>query len=274
MVIYELWEAVRDIISNSENPGFEADLIVMETLSINRTEYTLKKKDKIGERYINRAMDMAHRRKSGEPLQYILGNAEFMGMKFLLTEDTLIPRADTECLVEAVIKRVGNARGLKILDIGCGSGCIGISLAKLCGAEITMLDISEGALSAAEKNAKLNDVRASFIKCDILKEVPYGKYDIIVSNPPYIKHKDIDSLAVEVKDYEPSRALDGGEDGLKFYRRIADIAERFAVNGGLVAFEIGFDQGDAVKALMKNFSEVECIKDLCKNDRVVLGRLP
>ena len=185
------------------------------------------------------------------------------------------PRADTETLAEAAAEYIGNNRA-RVLDIGTGSGCIGISIAKLCcGAEVTLLDISAAALETAEKNAEENGVSAECMRCDILNEVPAGKYDVIVSNPPYIRTDVIDGLDATVREYEPLSALDGGADGLMFYRRITEIAPLMLTDGGLLAYEIGYDQGEAVTELLaeSGFCEVKLIQDPCGNDRVVIGRL-
>ncbi len=209
------------------------------------------------------------RRKSGEPLQYILGDTEFMGMRFIVNRHTLIPRQDTETLVETAVSKIGD-KPLRVLDIGTGSGCVGISIARLCkNAKVTLLDISKDALFIAQENARLNDVEVGIIQCDILHEMPDGGYDMIVSNPPYIETAVLKTLDSVVKDHEPSAALDGGEDGLVFYRRIARIFADIPV----IAFEIGYDQGSAVSDILRGagYERVSVIKDLCGNDRVVVA---
>lgn len=273
MVIGELAREIRGELH--ENAAFEANEIVMKALGITRTELILKAKDSVSEEAASAARAMAARRINGEPLQYILGETEFMSLPFKVNRSTLIPRSDTETLVEYVLKRMsGNSQ--EILDIGAGTGCVGISLAYYRkSARVTELDISVGALETAKENAELNGVsdRISFKRTDILSEIPDGKYDIIVSNPPYIKTGVIGTLQTEVKDYEPLSALDGGGDGLLFYRRIISIAPKILKNGGMLAFEIGFDQAADVSALMKDagFERVEVFRDLCGNDRICAG---
>ncbi len=275
MVIGELAREIRGELH--ENAAFEANEIVMKALEITRTELILKAKDNVSEEAASAARAMAARRINGEPLQYILGETEFMSLPFKVNRSTLIPRSDTETLVEHVLKQM-NSEQAKILDIGAGTGCIGISLAYYNkNARVTELDISGGALETAKINAETNGVsdRVSFKKADILSETPDGKYDIIVSNPPYIETAVIGTLQTEVKDYEPLSALDGGLDGLMFYRRIISISPEILKKGGILAFEIGYNQSADVSALMKNagFISIEIIKDLSNNDRVITALL-
>lgn len=272
MVIDEL---VRNAAAQlTDNARFEAEQIVMKALDIDRTQLLINGKKTAGKNDINAVNEMLVRRKNGEPLQYILGECEFMSLPFYVESGVLIPRADTETLVETVIEEAKS--DAKILDICSGSGCIGISLAHyIKDATVTMLDISDKAMNVSEKNIALNGVqdRVTVIKCDILNEIPQGEYDVIVSNPPYIETAVIDKLQTEVKDYEPRLALDGGGDGLVFYRRITDTAPQMLNENGILALEIGFDQGKSVSELMKkNFEDIKVTKDLAGNDRVVIGR--
>lgn len=272
MVIDEL---VRNAAAQlTDNARFEAEQIVMKALDIDRTQLLINGKKTAGKNDIKAVNEMLSRRKNGEPLQYILGECEFMSLPFYVESGVLIPRADTETLVETVIEEAKS--DAKILDICSGSGCIGISLAHyIKDATVTMLDISDKAMNVSEKNIALNGVqdRVTVKKCDILNEIPQGEYDVIVSNPPYIETAVIDKLQTEVKDYEPRLALDGGGDGLVFYRRITDTAPQMLSENGILAFEIGFDQGKSVSELMKkNFEDIKVTKDLAGNDRVVIGR--
>ncbi len=274
MVIGALVRKIRGMLD--ENAEFEANRIVMKALDIPRTELIIKNKEEAPKEGAERAIKMAERRISGEPLQYILGETEFMSLRFKVNRSTLIPRCDTETLVEYLLEFM-DGKPANILDIGTGTGCIAISLARYNkNVSATGLDISGEALRTALENARLNGVadRVSFAEMNILDETPSGIYDIVVSNPPYIETDVIDSLQTEVKDYEPLSALDGGSDGLKFYRRIVGQAMGLLRGGGMLAFETGFDQGEAVSELMKNagFEDVKIIKDLCGNDRVVAGK--
>lgn len=271
MVIWELEKALRDILK--ENAAFEAKEIIMSVCGMSTSDWIINRKAEVKEEHVNKALEMAHRRISGEPLQYIIGKAGFMGMDFEVNKNTLIPRQDTETLIETLIDMIGD-RKVSILDIGTGSGCIGISLGTfLKDARITVLDISQEALNTALRNADRNGVKIKAVCMDILSEIPEGKYDVIVSNPPYIETSIIKSLQTEVRDYEPLSALDGGSDGLLFYRRITDIAPRLLNEKGILAYEIGYDQGKKVHMLMeKDFYDIRIIKDYCGNDRVITGK--
>ncbi len=269
MVISELISTIKAQLL--ENAEFEAKEIVMHALSISRNDLILNPKREVTDIEHKIAEDMLKKRLSGEPLQYILGFSEFMSLKFNVNPHTLIPRSDTETLVELLIQKIADKK-CNIIDIGTGTGCIGISLAKYTSADVTLADISKEALKIATENAKQNDIAIKTLNIDILNDIPQGKYDIVVSNPPYIRSDVLPTLQTEVKDFEPLSALDGGGDGLIFYRRITDIAPHILNNGGILAYEIGYDQAEEVKALMKkDFCDVEVIKDLCGNDRVVIG---
>ncbi len=273
MVISETVLSAAKLLA--ENARFEAELLVMNVLGISRSELVLHGKSEVTADEHEKIIKFANRRKSGEPLQYILGECEFMSLQFSVSPGVLIPRADTETLVETVIENCEDS--MKVIDICSGSGCIGISIAHYVkDILVDMVDISDKAVETAKKNIAANGVgeRVKVKKMDILNEYPLEKYDIAVSNPPYIETEVIDTLQTEVKDYEPLIALDGGNDGLIFYQRIIDTASNFLKNNGLLAFEIGYNQGESVKAMMsENFKNVELIKDLCGNDRVVIGRL-
>lgn len=270
MVIFQLFAEIRS--SLTENPAFEAQQIIMSAAGMNNTEFAFRLKDEVSADICIAARKMAKRRIAGEPLQYIVGSAEFMGLTFRVNKNVLIPRADTETLVEEVLRLADGRKG-DMLDIGTGSGCIGISAAHYNpGLNVTFLDISAEALKTAEENARINNVCGKFIKADILKETVADKFDIIVSNPPYIRPDVIETLQKEVKDYEPYGALCGGKDGLVFYRRIAETAPLMLKKDGILAFEIGYDQAEEVVRIMHDFCDVRIIKDLCGNDRVVTGK--
>ena len=206
------------------------------------------------------------------PLQYIIGEQEFMGLRFKVNSNVLIPRQDTETLVEQVLKIV--KPGMKVLDLCTGSGCVLISVLKNAP-ELTGVgsDISKTALLVAKENAKMHEVDADWIRSDLFDNIT-ETFDVIMANPPYILTGEILSLMPEVRDFEPENALDGGADGLDFYRKIAGQVKDYLNPGGYVYMEIGYDQGEAVSELMRNsgFTEVEVIKDLAQNDRVVKGK--
>lgn len=269
---HELKALFRD--SSIDSPEADSGLLLMHVLKISKTELLLKNFD-IPDDVLNIVKELAKRRINGEPIQYLTGTCPFMDLNFRVNASTLIPRQDTEILVETVSEYIKEKHPASIWDIGCGSGCIGISLAYMHkNVTVTEFDISQTALDTAEKNAsdyKLCD-RISFVKHDILSGMPMLPVpDIIVSNPPYIPSSDIASLQREVKNYEPLSALDGGTDGLLFYRRIIKSAP--LKEGGLLAFEIGCDQGKSVPSLMKEsgYKNVQLVHDLSGNPRVVTG---
>lgn len=206
----------------------------------------------------------------GTPLQYITNYQEFMGYEFYVDENVLIPQPDTEILVEEVIEISKQKENIKILDICTGSGCIGISLIKkIKNAQVTLSDISIKALEVAEKNAKTNEVESvvKIIESNMFENIT-GKYDIIVSNPPYIETKVIETLDKAVRN-EPYLALDGGEDGVKFYRILIQEGMKYLNDNGYLCLEIGYDQKEKVMELAKG-KEVYCKKDLSGNDRVII----
>lgn len=215
---------------------------------------------------------------NGEPIQHITHQQEFMKLNFFVNEDVLIPRPDTEILVEEVIKIARKINAKKILDMCTGSGAIAVSLAKyLDNVEITAVDISEKSLDVAKTNAKNNEVenKITFIESNLFENIVNEKYDIIVSNPPYIRKDVIKTLTKEVQK-EPKIALDGGYDGLDFYRKITHQSEEYLKFNGYLCFEIGYDQKkDVIKIINdeKKFTGTYSKKDLCDNDRIIVTRL-
>lgn len=217
--------------------------------------------------------EMLLRRKNREPLAYILGFWEFMGLRFKVNSDVLIPEQDSEFLVEEALRYCED--GFRILDLCTGSGCIALSILNYTNETVAVCtDISEKALGIARENAKelgMSD-RCEFIRTDLFPDNSCGRADIIVSNPPYIARSVIESLESEVKDYEPRIALDGDEDGLLFYRRIAERAGEFLFSSGYLFLEIGYDQADAVTDILQRegcYHEIEVVKDFSGNTRVV-----
>ena len=215
---------------------------------------------------------------NGVPIQHITHMQEFMKMNFYVNEDVLIPRPDTEVLVEEVIQIAKKVNAKKILDLCTGSGAIAISLARYIEkSEITAVDISLKAINVAKLNAKNNEVenQITFIESNLFKEIPKEKYDMIVSNPPYIKREIIKKLDQEVQK-EPKIALDGGYDGLDFYRKIINQSDEYLKFKGYLCLEIGYDQKEDVIELIKNeekYVDTYCKKDLYGNDRVIITKL-
>lgn len=207
---------------------------------------------------------LIERRLAGEPLQYVLGEWEFYGLPFYVDKTVLIPRPDTERLVETALPFLSKD-GCDVLDLCCGSGCIGIALAVCGGANVTAADISADALSMTERNARRNGVSVKTIQSDLFDSVE-GTFDLIVSNPPYLSQAEMDARDESLR-YEPALALDGGEDGLSFYRWIAKEYRRYLKPGGTLLLEIGMTQKDAVAAL---FESCECISDYGGRPRVIM----
>ena len=208
------------------------------------------------------------------PLQHLLGYQDFMGLRFQVNEYVLIPRQDTEILVEEAMRYLHD--GMRILDLCTGSGCILLSLLHYSNdCEGVGVDISQEALQVAAQNAELLGIRADFLKSDLYEKVT-GKFDLLVSNPPYIERKVIPTLMEEVREYDPYIALDGGEDGLDFYRRIIGGAQDYLKRGGQILMEIGSGQAQAVSELLREagFKEIDVCRDFAGLDRVVSGRLP
>ena len=213
----------------------------------------------------------------GKPLQYITQKQEFMGIDFFVNEDVLIPQPDTEILVETVLdicKRYGN-QSLRILDLCTGSGAIAISLSKILNTQVFASDVSTKALEVAEKNNVLNNSKVEFIESNLFEQINGEKFDIIVSNPPYIKNEEIKLLSKQVQN-EPYIALSGGEDGLDFYRKIIDEAYKHINKNGYLCLEIGYDQKEDLIKLIKqneNYEYENCIKDLSNNDRCIIAKI-
>lgn len=273
---------INDLIGKSKIDRLETILILCKLLDVDKS-YIYTYGDKKVEDYIeDKFLELMEKRHSGYPIQYILGEREFMGLDFYLEEGVLVPRPDTEVLVEYIIEYVKKnykEDNINVLDIGIGSGAIALSMAYyLKNIQVFGIDISDTAIKVANVNKekfKLSNV--NFHKGDLFKALEglnmEGKFDIIVSNPPYIKRLDIESLDIQVKDYEPRLALDGGMDGLDFYRRITKDSLEYLKDNSLLIYEIGYEQGKEVEDILKvwGFKDTSILKDLGGNDRVVLG---
>lgn len=256
-----------------EDAGTDAWYLLESVTGISRAMYFLDKDRLLSEAEGKKYQEYISVRKEHVPLQHITGVQEFMGLEFRVDGRVLIPRQDTEVLVEQVLGRL--KQGMRVLDMCTGSGCILISLLKHCTQKEVRgvgVDVSEEALEVAGENAKRLGVTAEFLQSDLFEKVE-GKYDVIVSNPPYIPTDVIRGLSEEVRLHDPLLALDGEEDGLSFYRRIVEAAPDYLTEGGKLCFEIGHDQADAVCSLMiqRGFKELAVKKDLAGLDRVVLG---
>lgn len=223
----------------------------------------------------DRYMELINKRADKIPLQHITGIQEFMGFDFKVNENVLIPRQDTELLVENAVEYINSLnRKVKVLDMCTGSGCIAISVDKMCPlAEVTAVDISDKALEVARENGRSNDADVEFIQSDLFENIS-DKFDVIISNPPYIETAVVETLMEEVREHEPMLALDGDADGLKFYRIISEKAKDYLGEGGIIMYEIGYDQGVTVPEILEEnkFKDIKVYKDLSGNDRVVIAR--
>lgn len=249
----------------------DLDYIFAEVLNKSRAEVRLVKTINITD--YKKIQKIVEERASGKPITKILGHTNFYGLEFIVTKDVLSPRMDTERLVETVLNDIKPKQ--TVIDIGTGSGAIAITIAKNSQAKVTAVDISEGALKVAKENAKNNNVQVKFVESNLFDAFRrFTKFDVIVSNPPYIPSKVIDNLEDEVKKFDPIIALDGGADGLDFYKKIIDEAPKRLTRNGKIYFEVGINQAlDVKKLLQKNFKDIRIVKDYNKIDRVVCATL-
>ena len=272
MKVFQALRKTEEMFKNKGVADYKSDarFLMQYFLNCSTSEYILRQQDEVSDSFF----ELAERRISGVPVQYITESAEFMGLDFYVNENVLIPRQDTEILVEKALNFLKDKKNLKVYDVCTGSGCIAVSVSKLANTKVTAVDISEKALQVAKINAEKNMADVTFIKDDILNtRLDFSGSDLILSNPPYIRTKEIEKLDVTVKCAEPFIALDGGDDGLTFYRKISKIAYENLNSGGAIIFEIGFDQGNDLMEILEKqgFKNVEIIKDYGGNDRVALA---
>ncbi len=266
---------IKDLINDAvnrlytagiEEPRLEAELFMAETLGKSRIQILTHWFEETSE----------EQKLAFEPAAYIIGHKEFMGLEFLVGPGVLIPRPDTEILVESSIEIIKKYKLRSSVEIGVGSGCISVSLAKYTDINCYGTDISQTALETAKKNADLNGVneRVSVFKGDLFTGLPDIKYDIIVSNPPYIRKIDMEDLMPDVREYEPYTALCGGADGLDFYRRISEEGFKLLKKQGFILYEIGYDEADEVSEILEKngYKDIEVINDLSGLNRVVRAR--
>lgn len=325
MTIREVLTNIRGRLQNAgiEDFEYESWVFLDWKLHIDRAEFYMNPNGDVKEELLAELERVLKQREQRVPLQYLMGECEFMGYDFSVDERVLIPRQDTECLVELAVESIRKkeietrqkqnlseadysgdtakkdivefhenhgaqqfekcgadnrkpeqkSTKVKVLDLCTGSGCIGISVAKLCpDTEVTLADISDGALSVAKKNAQNLEADVTLIKGNLFENIE-GRFDYILSNPPYIPSEVIEGLMPEVKEHEPRLALDGEADGLSFYRKIINEAPDYLNPNGRIYFEIGAEQGEDLTRLMneRGFSEVKVHKDLAGLDRIVTG---
>lgn len=279
MTVNEIYQSGLKLLENNniENSKFEAQSLLQKAFSLDRVGFIIHKTDKADENCSHNFLNFIEKRISGEPLQYILGEWSFMGFDFKVGRGVLIPRDDTEVVVNLCIDFLKNRADKKTVDLCSGSGAIAVALDKISGAKVTAVEIDETAFSYLETNVKENNSSVKPVMADALKicdTFADGELDLIVSNPPYIKSADIETLQKEVQ-LEPRLALDGGEDGCDFYREIVNRWSRKLKKGGALAFELGEGQADAVKALMteQGFSDFRISLDFGGVQRAIIGTL-
>lgn len=286
MVINELIKLGLELVQDREyiNPILEARLILSKLLKVDKTYIYTNGEKEVSKEIQLKFIEIMKRRSHGYPIQYLLGEKEFMGLDFYVEEGVLIPRPDTEILVEYLIHYINinhKDKEVKVLDIGIGSGAISLSIAKFCpNVFVYGVDIGDIPIKVASINKdRFNLSNVEFVQGDMfepLKDIDRNiKFNIIVSNPPYIPKDDIEKLQTEVKDFEPRLALDGGIDGLDFYKRISEEAKDYLYKDGLLIYEIGYNQSNMVEEILlkNNFKDIKILKDYQGFDRVIMGNL-
>ncbi len=275
MTLREALALGKDLLQKAKIEEYETDawLLLEAAAKCTRNDLFLRGGEPIAEEQELLYKEYLEKRRERVPVQHILGVQCFCGLDFIVTSDVLCPRLDTEVLIEEALKRI--RPGSSILDMCTGSGCIILTLlhfVKDCRG--TAADLSEKALSVAKKNAEKLGKDCTFIHSDLFENIE-GRFDVIISNPPYIATKEIEALEPEVREHEPMMALDGKEDGLYFYRKIVSASVDYLNPEGWLMFEIGYDQGEALSEMMKaaGYCEIRVIKDLAGLDRVVIGKL-
>lgn len=283
------WQALMkeelERLRQADIPEADSDirLLAMDVTGCTYSTLILRMAEEVKEEQAQRLHAYVTERMTHKPCQYILGTQDFMGMEFATAPEVLIPRPETEILVEQACERLTVFRekktgssALRVLDMCCGSGCIGISVAKLVpGVSVVLADISDAAIALTRKNLKRLQADCTVVQTDLFAQIE-GKYDMIISNPPYIRTDEIPKLMAEVRDFEPHLALDGKADGLYFYDKIIREAREYLYEDGYILFEIGQDQLDDVRGLLveNGYTDIEGIKDYAGLDRIVTARYP
>lgn len=284
MVIDELLKIGMSSLKGSEfsNSPLETRLILSKLLKVDKSYIYAHGEMELSQDIVYMFLKLIQKRSEGYPFQYIVQEKEFMGLDFYIEEGVLVPRPDTEVLVEYIIDYINKNyedEPVKVLDLGIGSGAISIAIAYYCSnTQVYGVDIGDTPIKVANINKeRFNLSNVEFLQGDMFQAIDIlnikDGFHIIASNPPYIPKSELDKLQVEVKDYEPRLALEGGEDGLMFYRQISSKAGEYLCDGGLLIYEIGFDQAQAVREILvkEGFKDIEILKDLQGLDRVVVG---
>ena len=282
MKLRELIKYGGNVLNEAGIEEYESDarLLAMYAFELDYTGLLMKSVDDISKEDEERYKKLIKRRSTHYPCQYIIGTQDFMGYTFRVAENVLIPRPETEILVETALSLSEGVSSIKALDMCCGTGCIGLSFAKsrmdmgYNDDRVVLVDVSDAAIALAKDNMSDLKLECDIVQSDLFEDVIEEKYDIIMSNPPYISTRDIDELMEDVRAYEPRLALDGMEDGLFFYRRIIETLNTYLAYDGVVIFEIGYNQYDDVKALLVDagFNKVNLKKDYAGLDRVVIAK--
>ncbi len=270
------WASSYFTEKNIDSPRLKIELLLCHILNFNRVDIYSKFDRPLSDAELNSLRSMVKRISNSEPIQYVIGSVSFCDLTLELNDSVLIPRPETEHLVHLVLEKHKKSNNLKILDIGSGSGCIGLSLAKsFPESNVTCIDISDDALKIGERNSNINNIQnVTFLRLDVSKDLTIGPFDLIVSNPPYIELEEYNKLDKEVKNHEPRLALTDESDGLSFYKRYSEIFERMLNPHGEFFLEIGYGQKDELKSLFEKKSfEIEFINDFANIPRFLKGRL-
>jgi len=267
MKLLDLRKEIKLKLKENNIEETDADFIVSEVLNVSRTELVLI--DEVEEELVNIINEKVAMRLNNMPIEKIFKKAYFFGLEFKVDENVLSPRPESELLVEAALKYIKENNYKTVLDMCTGSGCLAISVKKNAEVDVTAADVSSKALAIAKHNAKKNETDINFIKSDMFEQVA-GKFDLIISNPPYIDSQEVKELSAEVKEYDPKIALDGGEFGLKFYNIIHDKLRKHLQDNGMLIIEIGEDQKELLVSLFNDFNLVEAIEDYSGNDRILI----
>lgn len=277
MKISEVLKKSHEEMQSAKIESYMLDSMILlrESLNFTREQVVFNPDLELTQKQTQDFFNLVARRKNREPISHIINKREFYGLDFFVNKNVLDPRPDSESLIELVLENVDKNKNLEILEIGCGSGCLIITLLKnLPNASGVAVDISIEALEIAKKNSLTHDVssRINFVESNLFQEISQRKFDIIISNPPYIRTKDIETLSDEVRLFEPRLALDGGDDGLDFYRNIARESREFLTVAGAIFLEIGHDQKDEVEEIFakENFKLQKIKKDLAGFQRSLM----